>query len=244
MHSKSKAAFKKNVETEMKANPGKSHRAQNLAIAYNTQRMAGRRSHKMAKGGMAGPEQPPDIKCAHGGPMKCHAGCYAEGGMAERPGATATGEPGVPSRKPDDTRLAESDYMGKDWDGGPDYKHADLSMGPNKDEYDAEQWVAHGGRISERAKSIADAIMSAKKKAKMMADGGEVDLDNEEDASPLTTYEDDNADTAHEDIYDDDPLDDQPEDSNEHGDSEEDDDDMISKIRKRMKGNSKSGGME
>lgn len=47
--SASKKAFQKNVETEMKANPGKANRAQNLAIAYSTQRQAKKR--KMASGG-------------------------------------------------------------------------------------------------------------------------------------------------------------------------------------------------
>lgn len=46
--SKSKKAFEKNVETEMEANPGKEHRAQNLAIAYSVKRKA---KKKMAEGG-------------------------------------------------------------------------------------------------------------------------------------------------------------------------------------------------
>ena len=48
IQSKSKKAFKKNVETEMDANPGKENRAQNLAIAYSIKR---KNSKKMAQGG-------------------------------------------------------------------------------------------------------------------------------------------------------------------------------------------------
>jgi hypothetical protein len=48
--SSSKKAFQKNVETEMSANPGKANRAQNLAIAYATQRRS-KSPKKMASGG-------------------------------------------------------------------------------------------------------------------------------------------------------------------------------------------------
>ena len=48
IQSGSKKAFKKNVETEMDANPGKDNRAQNLAIAYSVKR---KNRKKMAEGG-------------------------------------------------------------------------------------------------------------------------------------------------------------------------------------------------
>lgn len=48
--SSSKKAFQKNVETEMAANPEKSKRSQNLAIAYSIQRK--NKGKKYAKGGM------------------------------------------------------------------------------------------------------------------------------------------------------------------------------------------------
>lgn len=78
----------------MEANPGKKNRAQNLAIAYSVQR---KNKKKMAKGGelsaqhvTEGPvhsrpemEIEGPVKCAHGGPMHCHMGCYAEGGLIE-----------------------------------------------------------------------------------------------------------------------------------------------------------------
>ena len=47
--SKSKKAFEKNVETEMRANPSPKDRAQNLAIAYSVKRKAAKK--KMAEGG-------------------------------------------------------------------------------------------------------------------------------------------------------------------------------------------------
>lgn len=53
MQSGSKKAFKKNVETEMNANPSPKDRAQNLAIAYAVKR---RNAKKMASGGMV-PEE-------------------------------------------------------------------------------------------------------------------------------------------------------------------------------------------
>lgn len=49
--SKSKKALQSNIKTEMDANPGPEHRAQNLAIAYSTQRAARRKGY--ARGGEA-----------------------------------------------------------------------------------------------------------------------------------------------------------------------------------------------
>jgi hypothetical protein len=62
IHSKRPKAFSQNVKTEMERGKGQK---QAVAIAY---RMAG--EHK-AKGGEM---------CAHGGPMHCDMGCYANGG--------------------------------------------------------------------------------------------------------------------------------------------------------------------
>lgn len=47
IHKPSKKALEHNIKAEMEAHPGKEHRAQNLAIAYDVQR----RAKKMAKGG-------------------------------------------------------------------------------------------------------------------------------------------------------------------------------------------------
>lgn len=68
VHGKSEKAFKNNVETEMHHDkPLK----QSLAIAYSMKRKA--EQHKAHGGSVE--------HCAHGGPMECHEGCYAEGGM-------------------------------------------------------------------------------------------------------------------------------------------------------------------
>lgn len=61
MHSKSKKAFKKNVETEMRANPEPKDRARNLAIAYSVQKKA----KKMANGGSIKDEKRPMPDQAH-----------------------------------------------------------------------------------------------------------------------------------------------------------------------------------
>lgn len=80
--------------------------------------------------------------------------------------------------------------------------------------------------------SMAEAIMR-KRKAKMMAEGGMVEDDNEESGS--TPYDDMNEEAAMKELYDDD-VSAQPEDSNEHSDDIESDAyDMISEIRKKMR---------
>lgn len=65
---KSQKSFEKNIKTEMAA--GKPQK-QSLAIAYSMKRKA--EQHKAHGGSVE--------HCAHGGPMECHEGCYAEGGM-------------------------------------------------------------------------------------------------------------------------------------------------------------------
>ena len=64
--SKSKRAFEQNVETEMKAHPEASKRAQNLAIAYSVKRKA-QAKKKMAEGGAisAKDERRPMPKARH-----------------------------------------------------------------------------------------------------------------------------------------------------------------------------------
>lgn len=94
----SNRAFKKNVETEMKANPGKANRAQNLAIAYATKRKA---AHMYQGGEMGGQDESCPDCYAIGGTCEYHSGTmqkteggddqssetFAEGGMvnAKRP---------------------------------------------------------------------------------------------------------------------------------------------------------------
>lgn len=62
---KSKKALQENIKTEIES--GKDPK-QAVAIAYSVKR------HNMARGGMM------KQMCAHGGPVKCMSGCYAEGG--------------------------------------------------------------------------------------------------------------------------------------------------------------------
>lgn len=86
--------------------------------------------------------------------------------------------------------------------------------------------------------SIADAIIAKKRKAKMMAAGGMVDLEANSEEDP--NNEDQMSFEANgKEQYDLDQLSSQPEDSNETGDEREDDaenqHDMVSSIRKKMK---------
>lgn len=91
----------------------------------------------------------------------------------------------------------------------------------------------HEEEAIEHAASIAAAIMAKKK---MMAEGGQVDL-NENSMEQPNAYYPRNEDEVLKENYDDDMKDmHQPEDSNEHGDEiESDKHDMISMIRRRMK---------
>ena len=79
MHGKSQKAFEHNVATEMKANPGLSHRAQNLAIAYSMKRKA---AQKKAEGGMVEDEKPELMKVEVPGMEDMHA--EHEGDMIDR----------------------------------------------------------------------------------------------------------------------------------------------------------------
>jgi hypothetical protein len=170
---------------------------------------------------------------------------YAKGGPVEYgAGPEADMEPGVPKRKSDDYRRPEAAYMGKDWAGEPELDDAsDTSMGPAKSEYDGVQWAAKGGEIEphelmsddERSSSIADAIMKKRHKAKMMADGGMVDLEANSEEQP-NNEDDYSFNAVKKEAYDLDQLGPDPMDSNEHGDDiESDKNDMVSQIRKKMR---------
>ena len=284
--SKSKKAFKENVEKEMKSGKPQD---QSLAIAYAIKR---KNPKKMSKGGLATvPEQSrpmPESKAndaamiqrapapkAKTQPMSApsmvhskviktskvdalgrkipdmadmppqkHKGMsedkgpaedefmsgemepqYAEGGMIN--GLLSMGEaeedqnPGTPSRKPDDHRLPMDEYMADHFAEGGMIDDMEQPQ-PEADE--------------DRHASIAAAIMA--KRAKMMAKGGQVDIDRNNDEEPNAYYKhnkealDWRMDEDFEDMS-------QPLDSNEHGDSREmgesDKHDMISQIRAKMK---------
>lgn len=82
--------------------------------------------------------------------------------------------------------------------------------------------------------SIAEAIMMKKKK--MMADGGEVDIQDNGQEMYSNPYDEDNELAVKKELYDDSQLMDQPMDSNEMGDDiDEDAHDMVSMIRKKIK---------
>jgi hypothetical protein len=82
----------------------------------------------------------------------------------------------------------------------------------------------------ERAESIVDAIMR-KRKAKKMAAGGEVDLEEHSEQATRTMK-----DPAGEEQYDDSQISPQPIDSNEHGDEiEADKHDMVKQIRAKLR---------
>lgn len=83
--------------------------------------------------------------------------------------------------------------------------------------------------------SMMDSLR-AKRKEKMMADGGMVDLDENDDETLDNSYEDQNKEAGMKELYDE-GMSDQPMDSNEMGDDslDVDDHDMISAIRKRLK---------
>ena len=121
-------------------------------------------------------------------------------------------------------KMAKGGYLNTaNSDGEPDADNAETDE-------DEKMMMARGG-------SVADKIM---RKRKMMADGGQVDLEgnSEED---LNNEDQMSYKAGLKEQYDLSQLGDEPEDSNEHGDEREDaaeninDDDMIESIRKRMK---------
>lgn len=99
----------------------------------------------------------------------------------------------------------------------------------------AEGGMVHDEEEIEHAASIAGAIMAKRRSAKMMAEGGMVDIESNgmEEADPM----DDMNEDALKENYDEELSDmDQPMDSNEHSeDIDEDKHDMVSAIRAKMK---------
>ncbi len=258
--SSSKKAFKKNVETEMDANPSPEDRKQNLAIAFATQRKA---KKKMARGGIVEGENDKGEISRNSGKKE-----LKEDGWLDKPTEkqAASASP-AKMRKQDD----------HNWDNEGEAKIDDASTSedeemlegkrPSKEQFgnsfgrpsidDAHDdrdldMYAKGGEIhpsdlmddDERADSIADAIMKRRAKKKMMAEGGRVEsgIDDNNQEQPNSYYKQNESasDASLKENYNDDFLDEyQPMDSNLHGDdrekSEEDDLDMISKIRSKIK---------
>lgn len=149
----------------------------------------------------------------------------AFGGMAE-----ADREPPVPMRKPDDMRIPESESMSDKWSEGsaPARKPDDMML--------PEDETMSGSFDSDmdRPHTTAEAIMM-KRKAKMMAEGGVVDIQDNGEEDP-NDYDSLNEEAGMKELYDDSQLEAQPMDSNEHGDSiDADAHDHISEMRKKMK---------
>lgn len=211
-----------------------------LAIAFSTQR---HNKKKMAFGGKAEATQEPAVPGRKEDDTRPAKEAYmgdkfAYGGMAE-----ATGEPSVPKRKPDDSRRPKDAYAAPEWAGQPELDDAsDTSMRPPEEQYMGDKF-ARGGEVhpselmtdDERSSSIAEAIM---RKRKMMAEGGQVDLEENSEES-LNNEDQMSFEAGDKEQYDLSQLSSQPEDSNEKGDSREaatsDKHDMISQIRAKMK---------
>lgn len=94
--------------------------------------------------------------------------------------------------------------------------------------------MAHGGR-SMKPMSIAQSVME-QKRAKMMADGGMVDLEKESEEHP-NFYDEADMEASQKEQYDDGQISPQPEDSNEHAVTLHDENnmDMVDRIRSRIK---------
>lgn len=231
IHKASKKAFEKNVATEMEANPGDKHRAQNLAIAYSVKRKAG---NKMADGGLV--DEGMDKAGSMEADKKASRDSMQDDGMDQadtmarrKAGARAMARGGMVERG-----------AGPEMDLEPhmSVKRPSLSMGPSMDEYDADHF-AYGGEAEEDGEpaSIAAAV-SRRRKARAMAEGGQVDLEANSEESP--NMEDQYSFEANgKEQYDLDQGESDPMDSNETGDSREDstsdDHDMIASIMSRMK---------
>lgn len=226
---KSPKAFKKNMEIEMKA--GKPQK-QSLAIAYN---MQSKNKKKMSKGGMAKAE-------ADKAPKDMDYG-KDDSSLVRKPSKFMAEGGKVQSFMKDN----EKDLMGK-FPPDDDYTKQPASIYDEEDAMKSgpapRDQFARGGMIDksdteDHYSSIADAILAKKRKAKMMAEGGMVDIEHnaqEDNADAAVGYEE----AAMKENYDDDFSDmDQPMDSNEDGDDLSDEDkyggDLVSSIRKKMK---------
>jgi hypothetical protein len=121
----------------------------------------------MAKGGMA--------ECAHGGPVKCNAGCYAEGGEVHetQKKAMQVGQPHSEVAKLAEGGTVQNQKLHPSHQAPMDPRLAKqtsaMRMGHSQSEVGK---LAHGG-------SVIDEIMHSRKK---MAEGGEVEEDEAEES--------------------------------------------------------------
>ncbi len=180
--SKSKKAMSENIKTEMDA--GKPQK-QSIAIAYAIKRRAPK---KMAKGGLVSAKtesRPSTQETTNDTPSvseKGQRGPTLQTSNKSAVGPSQSRHPGeieIDARrermaKIDDARTAAEMAM-KGTSTDPQGIDAD------HDEDIADARLAHGGEVEDHYDSIADAILAKKRKAKMMAEGGMVDLSRNAD---------------------------------------------------------------
>lgn len=266
---RSKKAFSKNVETEMKA--GKPQN-QSLAIAYS---IKSKNRKKMADGGVA-------IRAASSRP-DADSRTREEMEMIKNPmrrdkfeGESENfhneGKADIDNQYTDESqrmkRMAsggkvqdenwldegrsdidnQETYESQNMIAGKKRRHEDeIRAGSSRPDADSARtdrdldMYASGGKVHASADEDSDLSMihQIMKKRRMMADGGEVDL-QENSNEDLNNEDQMSYDAARKKTYYDlDQLEDQPMDSNEHGDDLTDEDEhnqsMIGMIRRKMK---------
>lgn len=150
------------------------------------------------------------------------------------------------------SRSSLASRVSDEYGSGPEEDHVmhpeglesdDDSMRPSEDEIMSSHFADGGEVEEEHHASIAAAIMA--KDREMYADGGQVDIEMNAEEEPNQYYHQ-NEDAALKENYDSDMKDMcQPMDSNEHADeresSEENEHDMVSRIRSRMMKQRRSG---
>lgn len=242
IHSKSKKAVSENIKTEM--GHGKPQK-QAIAIALSTQRAA--RKKKMAKGGLVQPHaqesamhDEEELKLQH--PEKGHLRSEHEVNEEEmhdkeelrkqhvdmhpyaRGGEVFASDRGQHEHEPVSSYMPES--------------HPSERMLPKRRPLDIDREMPHSGDedtfMYAHGGSVAERIMN---KRKMMAEGGEVDLQHNNGDEHMNEEDDMSFDLVHGGhLYHDDQLSAQPEDSNEHGDEiPHDEHDMVEAIRRKIK---------
>lgn len=223
----SKKAIGENIKTEEHA--GKP-RKQSIAIALSVARMAKKKAKKMADGGEVKHETLGSKINFPGAEPTAPSKAYYKGGMImseQEAHMLNSMAPDGYSKQPSHL-LDEKDPMSR-LPGKMDHSS------PHSDNLNM---YADGGEVDEQYGSIADAIMAKRKRMRMMADGGEVSL--EDNSREHLNYEDQMSYRAGmKEQYDLDQIGPQPMDSNEHGDEREDEEenkhDMVSAIRRKMR---------
>lgn len=187
IHGKSKKAFSKNVETEMKA--GKPQ-GQALAISYATQRRSAKK--KMAQGGIVSAKEekrPMPAQTTNDTAETSRVSAKGQRGPSfnhndsrQQIGPSKSKSPGEVEVDMRDEHMTDIDdahddtEMGMERESSTDPKHVNAHH--LEDIADAK--FAHGGEVEDHYESIADAIL-AKKRRKNMAEGGQVDLSRNAD---------------------------------------------------------------